>query len=601
MTNEDSLVVGMICRPIRFVALRVARCTALLSIVLLALGAFETRASAQDAAHVAQARNFFEAGLKLYKQQLYQEALAQFLESNRILPREATQRNIGQTYRDLKDNAAAYEAFETLLAKYGDKMKPQAKGDAQQALQELAVITGTVTVTIQEPNANVTADGKDVGQTPLVKPIRLNFGRHTLTVAKAGFETITQSVDLQPGSNQSSIAGPLSTEVVTGHVNVSAQPADPTAKVFVDGRELGAPPWQGELEPGQHTFQVKSDTMASELRPVDVAKKGTYDVSLELHAQQGRVAVSVNVADAQIAIDGQIAGRGVYDQALPIGKHLLSVSREGFVTYTKDLVVGDGERVVENVTLQAAAVGQQAKTEWSGVYEQFNFFALFETGKPSNDVAQGIGYTSDTSIQGSGTAGGGVGLRVGYSFGWVGAEGQITCAYDHSADQVNVQSPQGSAQHPAVDRTVVYPAGYVENYDLHRIGTNITLGGRLMPKTQNIRPTIGFGAGIALKSIWFNRGVKTNPPNTNADNTVSSGLTTYVVPAISLDAGIELGSTPGSRFYLALQMFVDFAGAVPASAPPSPPGSANYPTQQINLVNGNDVFIGPSLGVQFGE
>lgn len=591
----------MIRLSIRVHARRSARGVALLCITLLAPGAFEAHAWAQDAAHVAQARNFFEAGLKLYKQQLYQEALAQFLESNRMLPREATQRNIGQTYRDLKDNAAAYEAFETLVTKYGDKMKPQAKADAQQALQELAVITGTVTVTIQEADANVTVDGKDAGQTPFAKPIRLNFGRHTVTVAKTGFETLNQSVDLQPGSNQSTVAGPLSTEVVTGHVTVSAQPADPTARVFVDGRELGAPPWQGELEPGQHTFQVKGDTMVSDVRPVDVAKRGTYDVNLELHAQHGRVAVSVNVRDAQIAIDGQIAGRGVYDQALPIGKHLLSVSRYGFVTYTKDLVVGDGERVIENVTLQPVAPGEQTKTEWAGVYEQFNFIALFETGKPSNDVAQGIGYTSDTSIQGSGTGGGGVGLRVGYSFGWVGVEGQITLAYDHSADQVDVRSQQGSAQHPAVDKTVVYPAGYSESYDLHRIGTNITLGGRLMPKTQNIRPTIGFGAGIALKSIWFNRGVKTNPPNTNADNTVSSGLTTYVVPAISLDAGIELGSTPGSRFYLALQMFVDFAGEVPASVSPSPPGSANYPTPQIDLVHGTDVFIGPSLGVQFGE
>lgn len=588
--------------PIRLHARHGARGIALLCVTLLALGALGTRAWAQDAAQVAEARHFFEAGLKLYKQQLFQEALAQFLESNRILPREATQRNIGQTYRDLKDNAAAYDAFETLVAKYSDKMKPQAKADAQQALQELAVITGTVTVTIQEPDANVTVDGKDRGQTPLAKPIRLNFGPHTVTVAKAGFDTMTQPVDLEPGSNAATIPGPLSPWVLTGHVIVNAQPPEPTAKVFMDERELGTPPWQGEVEPGQHTFQVKSATLSSDARAVDVAKKGTYEVSLELHPQQGRLAVSANVADAEIAIDGQSVGRGVFDQALPVGKHLLAVTKLGFVTYSKDLLVSDGESLVENVTLQPVATAQEPATEWSGVYEQFVFLALFEPGKPSNDVVKGIGYTSDTLIQGSGTVGGGIDLRVGYSFGPVGVEGQVTLAYDHSADDVGVRSPQGTAQHPAVDPNVVYPAGYSENYELHRIGTNITLGGRLMPKIQDIRPTLGFGVGIAVKSIWFHRNVLANPPNANpANNSVGSDPTTYVVPAISTDVGIELGKTPGARFYLGLQMFADFAGEVPASAPPSAPGSVNFPTPQIDLVHGTDVFIGPSLGLQFGE
>ncbi len=591
----------MICLSVRFHAQRAARSIAVFCIAVLALGAFPTRAWAQDATQVAQARLFFEAGLKLYKQQLYQEALAQFLESNRMLRREATQRNIGQTYRDLKDNAAAYEAFEALLDLYGDKMKPQAKADAQQALQELAVITGTVTVSIQEPGANVTIDGKDRGRTPFGKPIRLNFGQHTVTVAKAGFETITQSVDLQPGSNAATIAGLLSPDVLTGHVIVNAQPADPTAKVFGDGRELGPAPWQGDVEPGEHTFQVKSDTLTSDPGGLDVAKKGTYEVSLELHPPQGRLSVSANLPDAQIAIDGKIAGRGVFEQALPVGKHIVTVSRLGFGTYSKELLIGEGERLVENVALQPAAPEPEAAPEWAGVYEQFVFLALFEPIKPSNDVAQGIGYTMDTSIVGSGTAGGGIDLRIGYSFGFIGLEGQVTFAYDHSADQVNVRSPQGTAQHPAVDPRVVYPAGYSENYDLHRIGTNITLGARLMPKTQGIRPTLGFGAGIAIKSIWFNRGVNTNLPNRDADNTVASGPTTYFAPAISVDAGIELGQTPGSRFYLGLQIFADFAGDVPASASPSSPGSVKFPTPQIDLVRGTDVFIGPSLGVQFGE
>ena len=67
-----------------------------------------------------------------------------------------------------------------------------------------------------------------------------------------------------------------------------------------------------------------------------------------------------------------------------------------------------------------------------------------------------------------------------------------------------------------------------------------------------------------------------------------------------VDGGIELGSTPGTRFYLGCQMVVDFASATPVTSDFKDP---NYPPPNpaINGVNGVDLFIGPILGMQFGE
>lgn len=562
-----------------------------------------------SAATLGQAKKFFEAGMKLYKQSLFQEALAQFLESNRLAPREGTQRNIGQTYRDLKDNAAAFEAYETLLAEYSNKMKPQLKSDAQQALQELAVLTGTIAIGVQEPGARVTVDGKDSGTTPLAKPLRVNLGTHAVSITKEGFEALTQPVDLQPGRNAARVDGPLAREILTGHLNVTALPADAaaTAHVLVDDKDVGAPPWQGDLDPGQHTVQVKNDAMSSETRPIDVARKGSYDIALTLKALAGTLSVNANLPDAVISIDGVVVGRGAFEQTLALGKHELKVAKAGFVPYRKQLIVSEGVKLVEYVPLQPetpGAPGGGGPVEWDGVYTRLTMLGLFEPGKPSNDVAQGIGYTKDTGITGSGAYGGALDLTVGYSFGIVSVEGGVLFGYDHSKDVVQVNSAQGAyTEHPPVNpgAGVTYPPGYTETYDFHRVGGDFTLGARIMPKTQKIRPTLGAAFGLALKSALYNRGVDAQLGLATTGSTVTSSFTTYLAPALKIDGGIELGSTPGTRFYLGMLVLAEFAKGVSAAgvSPASPP--SNFPPPQIELVHGTDVFIGPILGVWWGS
>ncbi|HEY2514459.1 MAG TPA: PEGA domain-containing protein, partial [Polyangiaceae bacterium] len=303
---------------------------------------------------LAEAKKFFDAGLKLSKEGLYQEALASFIEANRLAPRESIQRNIAQTYRDLKDMANAYEATKDLLALYGEKMKPTLKSNAQHALEELEVLTGVIDVTVQEPGAKVTLDGKEVGVTPLAKPLRVGIGTHALTVAKEGFETLTQPVEIH-GHDTATVAGPLAKEITTGHVTVAVtqtNPPDPTVRVFIDGKDVGAPPYQVDLDPGMHTIEAKGTTAVAPARPLEVTKKGTYAETLELHTQQGSLAVNVDVADTEISVDGNVVAHGVYEGMLAAGPHTLQVTKAGFAPYKKDFLVHDADKLTENVALQ---------------------------------------------------------------------------------------------------------------------------------------------------------------------------------------------------------------------------------------------------------
>ncbi len=542
---------------------------------------------------LADAKKFFEAGLRLKKEGLYQEALASFLEANRISPRESIQNNLALTYRLLKDMASAYEAYDVLLANYGDKMKPTLKGEAQHALEELGVLTGVLAIGIQEPGAKVAIDGKEVGQTPFPKPVRLNIGTHQVTVTKDGFDTLAQAVEIR-GHDSVPLAGPLVKTVLTGHLTVDVKqttPPDPSVKIFVDSADGGAPPYQADLEPGPHTIEARGDKAVAPPRQIQLDKRASRAEVLELHLQAGTLAVNVDVADSEIALDGAVVARGVFEGAVPAGAHTLTVTKVGFAQYKKDLIVHDGEKVVENVALQhEAQANAPPPHDWKGTYSQLDFVGLFEPTKPTNDVAQGVGYTPDTTIDTSGVAGGGLGIRVGYSFGMIGVEGIVLLGYDHSAATANVKPNESTTTHPGLTDPI---NGRTESYEFQRFGGTLGVGARFMPKTQVVRPTVGVGAGVSLKAILYDRTIQ------GTDSKENTNPAFYAAPSIMADAGIELGSTPGTRFYLGFQFVADFASATAVTTNFSDP---NYPPPTVlNGVNGTDIFIGPILGMQFGE
>ncbi len=554
-------------------------------------------AAAPTKEQLAQAKKFFDAGNKLYKEGLYQEALASFLEANRISPRESIQRNIGQTYRDMKDMASAYEAYEQLLAKWGDKMKPALKSDAQHALEELAILTGVITINVTDVDAHVTIDKKDMGTTPVAKPIRANIGSHAVEITKVGFEPIAQQIEIR-GHDTIAVNGPLVKEILTGHVNVTVTPPDAAVKILLDGKDVGPPPWSADIEPGLHTIEARGDTMVAAPKQIEVTKKGTYNEALEVHAQQGNVAVNVDVADSEISIDGKVVARGVFEGPEPIGPHTLLVTHVGFAQYKKDLIVHDGERTVENVALQreqATAAAPPPPDDGKGLYAQLLFVGAFEATTPTNDIAQGVGYTTDTSISGSGIFGGGLNVRIGYSFGWLGIEGSILGKYDHSEVDAAVNANTAQFGAPTPSNPQGSPLPRTEQWQFHRIGGNAALGLRLMPLTQIVRPTFGIAGGISMNGVFFNRSIE-------GTQSGMPGTGTYVAPSLMMDMGIELGSTPGTKFYLGALLLAEFAGAAqgkPATSfndPRYPP-----PTTPINVVNGKDVFIGPVIGMQFGE
>jgi hypothetical protein len=564
-------------------------------------------------AEEATAKRNFESGLRLYNEGSYAEALIAFEQSYRVGGRPSALKNIAQCHRNLKHFVEAYDAYEEMLARHDAQISAGDKKAVQQALDELGVLTATVIVDASEPYASIEIDGKSAGKSPMTKPKRIAAtGVHTLRVTKPGFAPFEQTFTVDSQQNKK-IDAKLEVEKTVGRVVVREQNGR-DVHVLVDGQDKGPAPWEGVVAAGEHTIEAKSARFASEARKVVVAVKERLDLALDAAPLQGRLRVTTVPATATIAIDGNTVGTGAWEGELPEGPHRIEVSLPGQTPQQRDIVLGRGQLVVQEIPLVSAIATSRAPV-YEGLYGRFSLFGHVNTsGAVDNSV------DPFTRTDGGGFSGHfGATLRIGRAWDWWGAEvvglfgigpngRDYTYVVPISTGGTSTQSfgDQGAAFH-----------GF------------IGVGPRVTSKDDSVRFTFGIAPGIGIHSYAPRRAQNvgngdkspTNnnpgdgsqqrfaPQPTNQQNT--SGFSEeefkaagYNAFGFLMDGGILLGSTPGTKFYLGVQAWLDFAPTLatgPDTRTPIPNEAFKSPGRGILLVDGTQFYVGPTLGLQFGH
>jgi hypothetical protein len=569
------------------------------SATMLPRVAFADAPTAQD---LAEAKKFFDAGLKFSQQGAYRDALAAFREAKRLAPRPSIQTNLAQTHRDLREYAAAYDAYAELITTYPTQLKPQEILSAQRAMSELEAFTGTIEVKTQEPGARVSLDDVDVGALPLSRPLRASVGTHVLSITKDGFQPIKRSVELR-GHDAIVISDPLNKAATTGHANVSVSPATAGAVVLVDNAEQGPAPVKLDLPPGQHVFSARVPGMGATSQRVDVQAGGNYEIVVALSSADALLSISTGVADAEIVLDGTVVGRGGYEGRVTAGRHEIQVRRSGYTSYAKTMEVRAGDRIVDSVTLAREGGGAPAAPaahDYKGSYLLLRGSAQFELTQPSNDIANGVGYPANAKLATTGSLGFGIDGRWGYSFGPVGLELGLFATYRHGQSTVNVSTPTTNDAHPGT-------APRVDDYDFHTLGGGPEIGVRFSPRMAPLRPTFGVAGGLGLMGAFYQQSIT---PKGQGTTSVQSDPTFYAVPRLTVDGGVLIGSITGPKLFVGVQMLtelnppvstnvaqstIDTSGALNLKdGKPQPPIS----TAQVRVVNDVEIYVGPVVGIQ---
>ena len=184
-----------------------------------------------------QAKQLFDAGLKLMRMDDFGGATADFERSVALYPTQYSLFNLANCYKAVRRYTDALDVLARLRRQFGDELKPEVEGAADRQEQEIQSLVGRLTIQTVPADAKVKLDGRELGTGPALGPIVLGPGDHAIEATRPGYQNLRRSVQLVSGTE------------VTEVFNLAAEPGQlalPTnadgAPVLADGKKVGTTP-----------------------------------------------------------------------------------------------------------------------------------------------------------------------------------------------------------------------------------------------------------------------------------------------------------------------------------------------------------------------
>jgi hypothetical protein len=298
-----------------------------------------------------EARGDWDAARDLYADKNYSGALVQFQKVYDKTKNPRVLFNVGVCLKNLQRYARAISAWEKELT-FRDKLPADEIKQLEQAVETVREYVTTLKVTANEPGATLYIKDEAVGETPFLAPVPIDVGEQKVRLEKKGFNSIEKTVNILRNT-PAKISFELVPEGKKTAVRIRIAGAK-KATIFMDGKELGEAPFEGQVPAGQHTFEAREDgyEVARQTSEVVFGKPFTLKLSLVEAVSEGKVKILTGHEDAVISIDGKVVGSGAWEGVLKAGGHQLEVTKDGYETYSTDLALSPEQERVVRVSLQ---------------------------------------------------------------------------------------------------------------------------------------------------------------------------------------------------------------------------------------------------------
>jgi outer membrane receptor for ferrienterochelin and colicins len=326
-----------------------------LAVVLVLAGAISPPPAGADT-NADEAELRFVRGAALFKAGRFDEALLEFLASNRLVPNRNVVFNIARSYEALDQLEEAYRYYAEYIGAETDKEERRA---AQKRLDDLAPRVALLKIDSQPPGATVFLERVDLGgrgETPLL--IAVPPGDHTVILKKPGAKTTSVAVKTVRGAETPLL---VKLDPVLGTLRLTSRPA---AAVYVD-RIAGArtPPLARstpalvKLPPGRHTLELEAPGYRT--HRTDVVILANRETPLDLMLEEkpppsGSVVLASDTPGALVTIDGAARGFTPTVLSLGVGRHEIEVRGDGYRPWRRTVLVARDGRSFYQVELEPA-------------------------------------------------------------------------------------------------------------------------------------------------------------------------------------------------------------------------------------------------------
>jgi hypothetical protein len=546
----------------------------------------------------SEAARHLEAGDEALKAGDAATAIREYEAARAVKPSFEASLGLARAERTRGDNLKAREQLQSITTEFGSKLDEKQKGQLDAERTRVSAGIASLLLDVKEPGASVTLDGRSVGTTPLSAPIELNAGNYELSVKKAGFAADVRKLELTGGQNR--VAVTLVRESKTSKLVITSQGSEPLT-VFVNDQSVGTAPLSIDVAPGTYKISGKSAGKQAAPQTIQIELGQTTNVALAAADVPGTARVSAGDPEAVIFIDDRPVGKGDWQAELAPGPHQLRIERPGYEAHSQPLEIVAAERVIVD-QVPYRAKGAADPEAYKGIFVNVALLGLFGVS-PTNELAvdcpansTGGGCTSTAP------AGGGLGVRVGYQYGWVGFEGIVLGSVDASTTEASYEfgTPPELGDYYGVARD--------EKYAFIRYGFGGGVGARFASEDKFLRFTGGLSGIVMWRTAQYTRATNSTEgiPDAVDDN---SETESYVNPGAMTDIGVMIGNTPGIKFHAGITFLVEFApNHVPVPGIESrlggfmPEGpSEPYGTPEVDVSREAQFMFGPFLAMQIGR
>ncbi|MEM7610460.1 MAG: PEGA domain-containing protein [Pseudomonadota bacterium] len=242
-----------------------------------------------------------------------------------------------------------------------DRVAVTGLGRTQRLEIDLIAASGNVQVATQPPGARVIALSDNqllAATTPAA--IQLPTGQHRLLYQLDGYKPVERRYEVF--ANATDTAAVVELEPADASLRVTSRPAG--ASVTLNGRFSGRTPLTLALEPARrHDVRLSSPGYASVTREVTLASAQQRDLSINLAARLGQLTIRTVPADAEILINGRVAGSGTLEIELPSEPQRIAVRKEGYESWERTVTPRPGFSQTVDARLLTEADAALAKID----------------------------------------------------------------------------------------------------------------------------------------------------------------------------------------------------------------------------------------------
>jgi outer membrane receptor protein involved in Fe transport len=337
-----------------------------------------------------EAQFHFLRGNHAYQEKRFEDALASYYLSNRLVANRNVQFNIARCLDRLGRYDESYRAWSTLLAQALPEKELQA---AQDAIEQLRPHLALLEIETTPPGATIYAGRRDLGAlgtTP--KSLALRPGLTKILLDREGYRPVELAAEPARGQ-QVKLSAVL--ERIYGEIDIRRVPADAEIRRdFLDGEVLRHGPGAVKVVPGQLVLFISAPGFQSERVLVNALPDATVPVDVLMSPAvepTGTLVVRANITGALIRVDGKEAGFSpAVVEGVPVGIRQIEILAQGRRTFLDKIEVRKGERAFVDAHLGHADPEVTAATKSSISAEDAPAAITVITA----DEIAALGYTS---------------------------------------------------------------------------------------------------------------------------------------------------------------------------------------------------------------